>query len=301
MLVDDGSSDTTSIELKQFADYANVEVISKRNEGFVTSLQETIKNDQKANPTEFIAIHGAGDVSRPERLLRQVEFLDREEDLVLVASRHAIRDGATFMKFGETALSGYIGIEEARGGLGWTHGSVMYRTSAFFHAGGYDRRMKYCQDRELYLRILRLGKGYVLEDVLYDKLVFRDGATFAPRKVFEQHRFASVVITFATDDAKRDRAIAELHAEASNGKVIPDVSKGALKKYRRRVTGLFLRGQYELVTEWNIALNFVPLPKRRFIALLASVSRRLRNRERIAILVRQITATLLNSKIAWRK
>ncbi len=77
ILVDDGSTDNTLEELNKFKS-SRVKIISHTNRGFTRSIRETIGS---AAHGEYIAIHGSGDYSFPERVARQVAHL-RENDAV---------------------------------------------------------------------------------------------------------------------------------------------------------------------------------------------------------------------------
>jgi glycosyltransferase involved in cell wall biosynthesis len=70
ILVDDGSTDGTLQALQSFSN-PRVRVITGTNQGFVKALKGAIETAHGS----LIAIHGSGDVSQPQRVEKQVEFL----------------------------------------------------------------------------------------------------------------------------------------------------------------------------------------------------------------------------------
>ncbi|EXF25370.1 hypothetical protein BG28_13340 [Nesterenkonia sp. AN1] len=75
----------------------------------------------------------------------------------------------------------------------FTHGTVMYRTSALKAVGGFEETFKWCADWDLFLRILESGHGIYLPDQLYTRIAQRDGVSFDPRKSFDQIRYQALV------------------------------------------------------------------------------------------------------------
>jgi glycosyltransferase involved in cell wall biosynthesis len=83
IIVDDASTDETAGILAMFHHPRLVVIRNEKNIGLTRSLKTAIAASQGT----FIAIHGAGDISFPERLERQVHFLERNPDHVAIGVR----------------------------------------------------------------------------------------------------------------------------------------------------------------------------------------------------------------------
>lgn len=79
VLVNDGSTDETAKILRAFED-RRLDVIEQENSGFTRTFKEQLEKVD----SEFIAVHGAGDLSHPERLKKQVAYLDANPDVVAI-------------------------------------------------------------------------------------------------------------------------------------------------------------------------------------------------------------------------
>lgn len=90
IIINDGSVDRTPEILKRISssDKRIILVDRKENKGRVKSLNEAL---EKANG-EFIAIQDADDVSFPDRFEKQVTFLQRNNDYVLVGANIIVID-----------------------------------------------------------------------------------------------------------------------------------------------------------------------------------------------------------------
>ena len=76
IVCDDGSTDATLAELRKFDDPRLI-VQTQANAGFVTTMNRMI-----ASATgDYIAVHGSGDESLPERIARQAAVLDEHPEI----------------------------------------------------------------------------------------------------------------------------------------------------------------------------------------------------------------------------
>ena len=116
---------------------------------------------------EYIAVLDADDVALPERLMRQVEFLDDHADVVLVGAWTQIIDEMGRIM---STLEPSINSDELHDCLGWAtpvvHSSVMYRSVSASEVGGYPGEFSYAQDRALYQALSKVGRLAVIDDFL---------------------------------------------------------------------------------------------------------------------------------------
>lgn len=186
VIVNDASTDDTSELLNSYGNVTNVRVITNENNlGFTRSMIKAV-----AEATgDLIAVQGAGDVSRPDRIARQVQYLNQfsgigvvgcwynnvVEDTGLVRERRPEAERASF----ESLI-----LENV-----FSHGEVMFRRADYARVGGYRPEFKFCQDLDLWLRLIRVTKFGTVPEVLYDRYVLSDGVSYEPAKAVRQIRY----------------------------------------------------------------------------------------------------------------
>jgi len=165
IVIDDGSTDKTSDILYSWStENDRVRIITRKNEGLTSALNLAISLARG----EYLARHDADDISAPNRLEEQVEFLDRHSDVVLVGS-HVVefeKKQSLITLYMPPDSHEFIVNTLHKGENPLVHGSIMLRKSAFKKLSeGY--RFRYSQDYDLYLRMLHLGDLRIIPEVLY--------------------------------------------------------------------------------------------------------------------------------------
>lgn len=160
ILIDDNSKDNTLSKLKVFEqEHSNVKVVQNvPNRGFTNSLIDTISQlDSK-----YIAIHGSGDLSLPERIEKQVDFLELHPEAGVVTVGVTNRPvNNVFNDVHEITLNDLFKRNMVN------HGAVMYKRDKYLEAGGYRALFKTRQDKDLWFRMALVTKIYFLPDRLY--------------------------------------------------------------------------------------------------------------------------------------
>lgn len=132
IIVNDGSTDSSLNILQSFTD-ERIILINQHNYGLSKSLNKGIK----AASAEFIARMDADDISLPNRLKTQFDFLNSNSEYGAVGSNANLIDvNAAFLYTSNLPLS----WEEIKRRLPETmlfHSSVMFRKSAWAKCGGY--------------------------------------------------------------------------------------------------------------------------------------------------------------------
>lgn len=164
IIFDDCSTDGTFELLQQFADHPKVRIIRPQmNMGMTKGLVWAISKAKG----KYIAIHGAGDVSYRDRIQKQVQFLEAKPDFGIV--------GCLIEEIYENQKT--ILSPEGKRGLKFSHGEVMYRSSLYFQAGGYNTLFVYGQFTMLKYDMLKLSRGGYVEEVLYRRIHYSGGVT----------------------------------------------------------------------------------------------------------------------------
>lgn len=185
IIVDDGSEDGSQRIAEQFAaaDKRLRLIVQERNNGNYPS-----RNDGMAVARgEFIAVMDSDDISLPDRLKLQVQFLQEHPDYTMVGSRVLLIDpeGAPIGPKGGL-FTKHEDIDAALMERKWAvvHPTVLMRRSAVEAVGGYREKFRTCADHDIYIRLAELGRVANLPEVL---LRYRQHYSSLTRLKSDQH------------------------------------------------------------------------------------------------------------------
>lgn len=154
IVTDDGSSDDTPLILRRYA--ARDPRIRMTHHSSSRGLAATLNEQIALSRGRYIARMDGDDVARPDRLDKQVAFLDGHPEVGLLGSfcREIDTEGCP------VALWRRPNTDQAlrRALLRYNpfiHSTVMLRREVFALAGLYDQTLRYGQDYDLWLRISR--------------------------------------------------------------------------------------------------------------------------------------------------
>jgi glycosyltransferase involved in cell wall biosynthesis len=195
LIVNDGSTDRSKRILDSYND-PRIKVTHTKHQGISKAKNIAFR---QATGT-YVALHDADDISFPNRIEVQVEFLEKRPDIALTGAYIRCideegRDLKTFIigddprDFGETMIDwsrrfGGITIyikenhEEIRKALlrcrnCIMHGTVMFRREILDEVGLYDEGLRYAVDYEFYLRVSERHKLANIPRVLYKQRVHK--------------------------------------------------------------------------------------------------------------------------------
>jgi glycosyltransferase involved in cell wall biosynthesis len=156
LILDDGSTDGTAAILESYRQRdPRVRVAHHENRGVGYTLNRGIAQARG----RLIAQIGADDLALPGRFERQVEFLERHPDHVLVGGHLRIIDargrplGVRKYPARDAQLRARMLLYNPIGAP-----SVMYRRADALAAGGFTPRFRTCEDYDFVLRIAQRGK-----------------------------------------------------------------------------------------------------------------------------------------------
>lgn len=160
IIIDDCSTDNTLKVIESFRDKRILLIKKEKNTGYVESLNMAIKISQG----KFLARMDGDDISIPDRLAKQVEFLNDNPDVVVCGSWYQL------LQSGET-VSNPVENEDIRIALldycALGHPTIMIRKDFLVrHNLFYKPAYRPAEDYELWTRVSTIGKMANIPEVL---------------------------------------------------------------------------------------------------------------------------------------
>jgi len=164
LIVDDGSDDGTAPMLSAFAAVdPRIRVLHQAPQGIVAALNNAIA----AARAPYLARLDADDRAKPDRLGKQLAFMEAHKEIGLLGS-HAEEIDAAGKIIGRLAppTDGARLAQVLSRTNPFIHSSVMMRTALVRRAGGYRAAFKAAEDYDLWLRMAEAGGVANLADRL---------------------------------------------------------------------------------------------------------------------------------------
>ncbi len=143
---------------------------------------------------EYIARLDSDDISLPNRLDVQVPFMEAHPEYVLIGSRFLVVENG---KEYEPIESREWETEEIKNTISsqnfTAHSTILVRTASLRKIGGYNEFYYYAQDYELYLRLLKMGKIKVINEILVKRNIVEGAISQKKRR---QQRFYAMLTMF---------------------------------------------------------------------------------------------------------
>lgn len=186
LVIDDGSTDATRAALESIHDPRLRLVSNPRNLGLIATLNRGLD----LATGRYIARMDADDISAPERLEKQVEFLESHPDVDVLGTMVNLIDEEGRI-FG--SLSNYpTSAEDVRTYLlrecCLVHPTVMFRKEVVRAAGGYDASARHAEDYDLWLRLSDRHLIANLPEKLVSYRMHRNQVSI--KNIVTQHRVA---------------------------------------------------------------------------------------------------------------
>ncbi|MBN2287710.1 MAG: glycosyltransferase [Candidatus Glassbacteria bacterium] len=170
VIIDDGSTDGTWGILNKYAG-KDPRIVLSRNEQNI-GLTRSLNRGIALAKGEYIARMDADDLSMTDRLELQVRFLDQNPEIGLVSGACNIVDdtGRPIKK-----ISPPLEDEEIKAELliknFFGHPEIMARAEIIHRVGGYDEKIPYAQDYDLWCRLIPVARFASLKEQV---LIWRD-------------------------------------------------------------------------------------------------------------------------------
>lgn len=191
VLVDDGSTDGTLPALQRYQS-PRVRIETHENMGFVRALKRAVASTR----SPYVALLGAGDTCRADRLSRQAAVLDEKSNVGAVGCGTENLDART----GDLISHKITQLAEPVSRMVLTrnpfhHGEIMFRRSVYDAVGGYREFFVFAQDRDLICRFSQRADFHVIQEVLYTRYARLAGSVSAsPEKLLFQRRLSDFAV-----------------------------------------------------------------------------------------------------------
>ncbi len=188
IIINDGSTDNTLGILKMYSD-PRIKLITNPEQ---IGLSKSLNKGSHLAKGQYIARQDSNDISSSERLEKQVNFLEAKPECGLVGSWSYIMDENDKIIDKLTLLTEHNDIvtmllTENQ----FVHSSVMFRKDCTDKVGGYNEKLKYAQDYDLWLRISEHYNVANIAEFLQYWRYERHGISVNNRQ--EQRRYAFLI------------------------------------------------------------------------------------------------------------
>lgn len=255
IIFDDCSTDGTYELLKEFDDPRLTLFRTDQNGGFTKGVIQAINQYAKG---EYIAIQGAGDVSRPERIAKQAavlsekpsvgivscDWVDEQKDGTLKSKAHSDEDVVFSKKILVKSLI--------------SQGEVMFRRSAYELAGGYDPWIEFAQDRDLWIRMRNHCDFYRIPEVLYERPYFEKSVSQNLGKLIEQRFFTCLSREKAVKGRKFSLFFRDKYQWVAD-EALTIHFRNRKSKHRKKLLEACARESDSLLTDLYVYLHWLPV------------------------------------------
>ncbi|MGC9469401.1 MAG: glycosyltransferase [Anaerolineae bacterium] len=232
VIIDDCSTDSSAEIVKSFSDPRIHYFRNAQNIGLTRSLNRGLVLSQ----SPYVARMDADDVSMPQRLSRQIDFLDSNPEVGVVGSAVQIIDE-------EGNLCRVKRLPKSHEVLTWclclfspiAHPTVMMRRNALEQVGGYRADLLTAQDYDLWWRISKVTRLANLPDVL---LYLREQKASVRHRHLDEHRKARaeiaqrVISEFLQKDISLDVIMHIIEQSCNSGSQVREAASVVYELYK---------------------------------------------------------------------
>ena len=170
LIIDDGSTEPLDDLVAACRD-PRIVLIRHENMGLTRSLNRGLRSAEGT----YIARMDADDVSLPTRLEIQIREFDRNPHFDLVGTFFDVVDAGGVMRERKRLITNPIyRLWRLQFHNNYGHGSIMARKQALLDLGGYDERLVYAQDYDLWSRLSQKHNTGVIAESLYQYRLVRN-------------------------------------------------------------------------------------------------------------------------------
>jgi len=180
LIIDDGSTDNSLNIIKSFADPRIHLIRFQKNNKLIYALNEGIRMAKG----DYIARMDADDVSHPDRLKIQMDFLQKHSDVVLLGSDYQVIDERSKKcEYRSTLVKDALIRKSLCVTNPFAHGATIFRKQEALAVGGYDSNFFLAEDLELWIKLAKLGKLANIPLPLYNWRLLKSSESSVNRKL----------------------------------------------------------------------------------------------------------------------
>ena len=206
LIVNDGSKDDSQKIIESYSD-PRIILINQKNQGVARSLN----NGLDVAKGTFIRRHDADDISTPDSLQKQIEFLEDNKDYVMVCNQQAFMTSAgkvanNFRLPNNTYFKGKpyrdLSFDDFKINTSSpvVHGTACYYREDVLKLGKYRPEFIVSEDNDLWLRLLEKKKIAVLNQCTYNMRIH--GASATARYSHKIDHFRKLLLEYSNDRRK---------------------------------------------------------------------------------------------------
>ena len=183
IVVDNGSTDHSLAIVRSYED-SRIRIFEESQRGIVAALNKGLHEARG----QYVARMDADDISIPERLAKQVDYMHLHPDVVLAGANALVIDAKgdpTEHRLLLPSASEQLALLLCMSNY-FVHGSTMIRHDALEAVGGYRKEFVTAEDYDLWLRLREVGRVANVPELLYMLRVHDRSKTAEEGKRFEQ-------------------------------------------------------------------------------------------------------------------
>jgi glycosyltransferase involved in cell wall biosynthesis len=213
LIVDDGSSDNTKEYCEKYLSDDRVKYIYQENKGLAGARNAGIENSQG----KYICFLDDDDVWKKEKLQKQVEFFEQNQDAGMVYTNlELIDEVGNVIGYQRHKANGDIYKELFSENIVDAPSSCMIKKDVFDKVGSFKEWMKSAEDYELWFRIAKEYKIYSINEPLVEYRVHQNKMSTNYSKM-EFYGIATLYYTLENDSSiDKIEAYYKLYEKYSN-------------------------------------------------------------------------------------
>ena len=194
LIINDGSTDKTGEILESYNDPRIKIINNEKNIGLTKSLNKGLE----LATGKYIARQDADDISMPQRLEKEVEFLEQNRNVGLVGTDYLFINEKGKVVHIVKCLNGSRELKaKLLKGNQFGHGSVMLRRECIEKVGTYREEFKFAQDYDFCLRIAEAYDVANIPEPLYKWRINIESVSVKKKSL--QDKYASLAIELAKE------------------------------------------------------------------------------------------------------
>lgn len=178
IVVDDGSTQNDSKIARAFNDERIVVLRNEKNSGLAYSLNRGLKQAKG----EYIVRMDSDDIAVPDRLEKQVEFMDSHKDIDILSARAECFGSRTGMPIIDCGDDDYVKAALFFADVILHPTVVMRNTSLKKYGLMYDEKLRRAQDYDLWARATEHCRFHIMPDVVLNYRCHEGQATAIARE-----------------------------------------------------------------------------------------------------------------------